>query len=179
MSISGFVGPKFDKTSGGVFAAPPDMVGEIVTPDAMAPMDDRLWAPLGNEVYSRPLCLNVTEGYYVHMLWVKRPGLINRHRHTGQVHVLTLKGHWHYPEKDWAAGPGTYVFEPPGETHTLIVPEGGADMMFMAQVRGALQYVDETGRVIGFDDVFTRLDTARLHYESVGLDPDILHRIIR
>ena len=29
---------------------------------------------------------------------------------------------WHYLEHDWIATAGDYAFEPPGETHTLIVP---------------------------------------------------------
>ena len=171
--------PVFIKTDMGKLVAPADAINEIVIPDSLAPVDERLWAPIGGECYSRPLLLNVTDGYYVHALRVKRPGLINRHRHTGQVHVLTLKGYWHYPEKDWTAGPGTFVFEPPGEIHTLIVPEGGAEMVFIAFVRGALQYVDEDGALTGFDDVFTRLETARRHYDSVGLDKQTLERIIR
>lgn len=172
-------GLKIEKTGMGALTLPPDIVGEIVTNDAFAPADERLWAPLGNECYSRPLCLNVTEGYYVHILRVKKPGIVNRHRHSGQVQLLTLKGHWHYPEKDWVAGPGTYVFEPPGDVHTLIVPEVGAEMVFVAFVRGALLYVDERGELTGYDDVFTRLETARRHYEAVGLDPEHLQRIIR
>jgi quercetin dioxygenase-like cupin family protein len=38
------------------------------------------------------------------------------------VHAFTLRGEWHYLEHDWIAKTGDYVFEPPGETHTLVVP---------------------------------------------------------
>jgi hypothetical protein len=37
---------------------------------------------------------------------------------TGYV----LRGRWHYLEHDWVAEPGAFLFEPPGETHTL--PDG-------------------------------------------------------
>ena len=136
---------KIVKTGQGSLAPPPDMLPEIVRPDALTETDPRQWVPRGGGNYSLPLCLNVSEGYWVHLLRATEPGIINRHRHTSPVHLITLKGHWHYPEKDWVAAPGTYVFEAPGDVHTLCVPEGGAEMAFMANVRGALLYVDEEG----------------------------------
>ena len=160
-------------------AAPIDMLPEIVRPDSLCESDTREWVPVGEALYSRPLCLNVSEGYWLHLLWAKRSGFINRHRHSSPVHVFTLKGHWHYPEKDWVAGPGTYVFEPPGDTHTLKVPEGCPEMMFMANVKGTLLYVDERGAPTGYDDVFTRIDAARKHYATVGLGADYVRRFIR
>ena len=130
-------------------------------------------------LYSLPLCLNVSEGYWVHILHARRAGFINRHRHSSPVHVFTLKGRWHYPEKDWIAEAGTYVFEPPGDTHTLMVPEGCSDMMFLANVKGTLLYVDEQGNPTGFDDVFTRIESARKHYIATGKGADFVRNIIR
>src|SRR5215469_1217200 len=160
---------KIVKTGLGQLVLPPEMIQEIVLPNAFAETPTAEWVPLGNECYSRPLCLNVSEGYWAHLFRVRKPGFVNRHRHSSQVHVLTLKGHWHYPEKNWVAAAGTYVFEPPGDVHTLIVPEGGAEMMFLSIVRGALLYVDEQGKTVGYDDVFTRIESARRHYAAVGL----------
>ena len=160
-------------------ALPPDMLAEIVRHGTLAETDPREWVPLSPTTFSLPLCLSVGEGYWVHLLRATEPGFINRHRHTNPVHVLTLKGHWHYPEKGWTAGPGTYVCEPSGDVHTLVVPEGGAEMMFMANVKGGLLYVDEQGRLTGHDDVFTRIESARRHYEAVGLGSDYVKRFIR
>jgi 2,4'-dihydroxyacetophenone dioxygenase len=157
---------------------PPDMLPEIVRAASLS-ADDRDWIPLGNDVHSLPLCLNVSEGYWVHLLKARQAGFINRHRHASPVHVFTLKGRWHYPEKDWIAEAGTYVFEPPGDTHTLMVPEGGAEMMFMANVKGTLLYVDERGKPTGYDDVFTRIEAARNHYARLGLGQDYVRRFIR
>nr|WP_321440639.1 2,4'-dihydroxyacetophenone dioxygenase family protein [uncultured Hyphomonas sp.] len=166
-------------TADKVPALPVDMLPDIIQPDTWLGHDERAWVPLGNECYSMPLCLNVSEGYWVHLMRVRKPGIINRHRHSSPVHVMTLKGHWHYPEKDWIASAGTYVFEPPGDYHTLCVPEGGAEMIFMANVKGALLYVDEDGNPNGYDDVFTRIDSARRHYEAIGLGADYVKRYIR
>jgi 2,4'-dihydroxyacetophenone dioxygenase len=179
MADSPHPGLKIVKTGLAGLTTPPDMLAEIMSPDSFSTEDERFWAPLGNECFSKPLILSVSEGYYVHLLLVKRPGIVNRHRHSQQVQLLTLKGHWHYPEKDWVAGPGTYVFEPPGDVHTLVVPEGGAPMMFVAFVRGALLYVDEQGNLTGYDDVFTRLEAVRKHHRASGLGDEHLQRVIR
>ena len=93
------------------------------------PRDEKLWVPLSDGVWSRPLHFNVTAGQYTHLMRVTRAGIIARHRHTGPVFAHILKGRWHYLEHDWVAEEGGFVFEPPGETHTLVVPEGCEEMV--------------------------------------------------
>ena len=85
--------------------------------------DERLWVPQTETVSFRPLCLSVSGGYYVNLLRVRGSGLLSRHRHPGPVHGHVLKGRWKYLEHDWEASPGSYGLEPPGETHTLGVPD--------------------------------------------------------
>ena len=48
------------------------------------------------------------------------------------------------------------MFEPPGETHTLVVPEGCDEMITMFHVQGSLNYCDERGDVIKSEDVFDK-----------------------
>lgn len=91
--------------------------------------DERLWVPQTDTVSFRPLCFCVSGGYYVNLLRVKGAGLLSRHRHPGPVHGHVLKGKWSYLEHDWVAEAGSYVFEPPGEIHTLVVPEGVEEMV--------------------------------------------------
>lgn len=91
--------------------------------------DERLWVPQTDTVSFRPLCFCVSGGYYVNLLRVKGAGLLSRHRHPGPVHGHVLKGKWSYLEHDWVAEAGSYVFEPPGEIHTLVVPEGVDEMV--------------------------------------------------
>jgi hypothetical protein len=76
---------------------------------------------------------------------VTKAGMIARHRHSGAVHAWVFKGRWHYLEHDWVAEEGSYIFEPPGETHTLVVPEGCSEMITFFQVNGSLIYVDPQG----------------------------------
>lgn len=152
----------------------PDMVIPDVDTD-----DERLWAPIAPGIWSRPLHLNVSAGFYVHLLKVKRSGLLQRHRHSGMVHAYVLRGKWLYLEHDWVAVQGSYVYEPPGETHTLVVPDDCQDMVTMFTVHGALMYVDTQGNATGYDDVFTRIEKYRAHFENVGLGGDHVKNFMR
>jgi 2,4'-dihydroxyacetophenone dioxygenase len=71
------------------------------------------------------------------------------------------------------------VFEPPGETHTLVVPDGCSEMITLFHVTGALVYVDPDGAAHGYDDVFTRLTASRRHYAAVGLGAAYVEPLIR
>ena len=56
------------------------MVPDMVINEAME-QDEHLWAPVAADIWSRPLHLNVSNGYYVHLLRVKRAGILQRHDH--------------------------------------------------------------------------------------------------
>ena len=157
---------------------PADALTEIVIPDANTD-DERLWVPQAENVWFRPLCLNRSQGYWVTLLKVRKAGLLSRHRHPQPVHGFVLKGRWRYLEHDWVATAGSYVFEPPGETHTLIVPEDVDEMITFFHVSGMMYYVDPWGKGIGFDDVFTKIELCRNHFEKVGLGADYVANFLR
>lgn len=69
--------------------------------------------------------------------------------------------------------------EPPGETHTLEVPEGVDEMVTIFHVTGAYVYVDPYGKAEKIEDCFTKLQMARDHYEKVGLGADYVNQFIR
>lgn len=77
------------------------------------------------------------------------------------------------------AEPGSYVYEPPGETHTLVVPDGVDEMITYFQVNGSWSMIDPWGKTIGYEDVFTKIDMCRAHYQAVGLGEDFVDRYIR
>jgi 2,4'-dihydroxyacetophenone dioxygenase len=158
---------------------PRDMRPDQVVMPALPPAGDKLWVQLSDISWVRPLQFNVTLGQYTHMMRVTKPGAIARHRHSGGVHAYVIKGRWHYLEHDWVAEEGSYIFEPPGETHTLVVPDDCTEMITLFQVNGSLIYVDPHGTTTGYDDVFTRLEKARAHYASVGLGADYVDQFIR
>ena len=74
---------------------------------------------------------------------------------------------------------GCYVFEPPGETHTLVVPDGVDKMITFFQVNGMMLYVDPWGKVQGYEDVFSKIDLCKKHFVAVGLGEDFVNQFIR
>lgn len=159
-------------------AMPADALAEIVVPDAV-PLDERIWVPQAAGVWFRPLCLNRSQGYWVNLLRVRRAGVLSRHRHPAPVHGYVLKGRWRYLEHGWTAEAGSYVFEPPGETHTLVVPEDVEEMITMFQVHGVMYYVDPWGAHLGYEDVFTKIEMCRAHYAACGLGAGYVDQFLR
>jgi quercetin dioxygenase-like cupin family protein len=157
---------------------PKDALSEIVIPSAI-PDDDRLWVKQAENVYFRPLCLNASQGYWMNLLKVTKSGVLSRHRHPNAVHGFVLKGRWHYLEHEWEAKEGSYVYEPPGETHTLVVPEDVKEMITFFQVNGIMSYVDPWGKLLGYEDVFTKIEMCRKHFSKVGLGEDYVNQFIR
>ena len=132
---------------------PTEASADLVVPGVL-PADDRVWVP-------------------------QAPNVLSRHRHTNPVHGYVIKGRWHYLEHDWVATEGGYVYEPPGETHTLVVPEDVPEMITLFQVNGLMLYVDPYGKALGFEDVFTKIDMCRKHYASIGLGETFVDQFIR
>ena len=157
---------------------PQDMTDELFWKDGLSPNDERLWVPNGPGRWSRPLCLNVSQGYWVHITKVTEAGIVSRHRHPAPVHGFVIEGKWRYLERDWEATAGSYLYEPPGDVHTLVVDEGES-MKTLFHNSGALLYCDEDGKTIGSTDVFDRVQAARDHFEDVGLGSDFVKRFIR
>ena len=157
---------------------PQDMTDELFWKDGLTPDDERLWVPNGLGRWSRPLCLNVSQGYWVHITKVTKAGVVSRHRHPAPVHGFVIEGKWRYLERDWVATAGSYLYEPPGDVHTLVVDEGDT-MKTLFHNTGALLYCDEKGKTIGSTDVFDRVKAARNHFEEVGLGTDFVKQFIR
>ena len=143
------------------------------------PEDERVWVPQAEDVWFRPLMLNTLQGQWCNLLRVRRAGILSRHLHPNPVHGFVLKGKWHYREHDWVAEEGSYVFEPPGEIHTLIVPEDTAEMITFFNITGCMMYLDEANRHVGYEDVFTKIDMCRRHYAEVGLGAGFVDQFVR
>lgn len=156
------------------------MVDDLVVPGALSLDDDeRFWVPQSKDVSFKPLVLSVSQGYFVNVLRVRKNGILSRHRHAGPVHATVLKGRWHYLEHSWWAEEGSYAFEPPGDIHTLEIPDDVEEMATLFHVTGAYIYVDPDGNPTGVEDVFTKIENARAHYERVGLGASYVEQFIR
>jgi 2,4'-dihydroxyacetophenone dioxygenase len=143
------------------------------------PDDERVWVPQANAVWFRPLLFNTASGGWCNLLRVRRSGVLSRHRHPMAVVGYVIKGRWHYLEHDWVAEEGSFIYEPPGEMHTLSVPEDCPEMITFFHIDGAMIYVDADGRQTGYEDVFTKIDMCRAHYAAVGLGADYVEQFMR
>ncbi|MFM7593271.1 MAG: cupin, partial [Isosphaeraceae bacterium] len=72
-----------------------------------------------------------------------------------------------------------YVFEPPGEIHTLVVDDDCDEMITFFNISGAMIYVDEQGKTVAYEDVHTKIEMCRRHYEQNGLGADYINQFIR
>ena len=144
--------------------------------------DDRLWVPYADGVWFQPCCFNVTSGGFSVILKGLPGAKLGVHYHVGTVRGYTMSGHWRYLEHDWVAKPGTFIYEPAGEAHTLVITDdspGPALIMFM--VEGGLIYLDkaENGGFAAYEDGFSVLELTRKYYREAGLDVRQLDERIR
>jgi 2,4'-dihydroxyacetophenone dioxygenase len=154
------------------------LAGALKLPDTLND-DDPDWVPQDAAVWFKPLLFSVSQGFCVNLLRVRKSGVLSRHRHTGPVHAFTLLGAWHYLEHDWVARAGDYAFEPPGETHTLVIPEEAGGMITLFHVTGGYTYVDPDGQALGYEDVFSKLEAAARHFKAIGKDEGFVRRFVR
>lgn len=112
----------------------------------------------------RLLRADLAEGTYV-MAGRLPAGLeVGTHRHIGAVHMFTLSGAWGYREHGFVNRAGSYLYEPPGSTHTLFVPADNAEVTeTLTIVHGITEYLDADGNVVAVSDAAANL---RAYYES-------------
>ncbi|HEX8886534.1 MAG TPA: 2,4'-dihydroxyacetophenone dioxygenase family protein [Noviherbaspirillum sp.] len=145
--------PGNDKLMPYQFPFPAEARADIVIESAI-PTDERLWVPQAEKVWFRPLCLNASQGYWTNLLRVRKAGVLSRHRHPAPVHGF-------------------------GETHTLYVPEDVEEMITFFTVTGVMYYVAPYGNAQGYEDVFTKIDMCKKHFEEVGLGAGYIDQFVR
>ena len=152
--------------------SPQEIVAEAVA------ADEREWVPARQAgVWMRPLLFDTVHGSWVNVVRMRTEGFVSRHHHPAPVHALVLKGSWRYLERDWVATEGSYVFEAPGDTHTLWADKGESLTLF--HINACLVEVDEAGTPLGHADVFTRIEQAARHYAAVGLGAEHVKQYVR
>jgi quercetin dioxygenase-like cupin family protein len=161
----------FDPPLLGHLGMTPELVVKPVT-------DERIWVLLEPNVWFRPLFFDMNAGSHGEVLRVRRGGVLSRHRHPTPVHGFVIKGQWRYLEHTWVATEGSYVFEPPGEVHTLTV-DSDDEMITFFFIQGPTLYVDDQDKVVLVEDNFQLIQAASEHYEKVGLGADIVKQFIR
>jgi len=144
--------------------------------------NDRLWVPYAEGVWFQPCSFDLTAGSFSLVLKALPGASLGTHYHVGQVYGFTMNGNWRYLEHDWVAKPGTYVYEPAGEAHTLVITDDSPEpAVIFFMISGGLIYLDkpEDGNFAAYEDAFTALELSRAAYREAGLDPAELNRLIR
>jgi quercetin dioxygenase-like cupin family protein len=123
-----------------------------------AASDDLPWADgwAGDPGIKLKLLMADVEGgrYAIRMLFA--PGLkVAPHKHTAEIHAFTFAGEWAYTEYPDSPSntAGSYLYEPPGSTHTLKVADhvqGDTDVLFI--MYGAMLHLGDDGAVLGITD---------------------------
>jgi 2,4'-dihydroxyacetophenone dioxygenase len=128
------------------------------------------WVPQGEGIWFKPLRILPQAGTWTNLLRVSPAGMVNRHRHVGDVEAWILQGSWRYVEHDWVGHPGSYIYEPAGDVHTLVV-EGGTEMVTLFRLGGPMEYVDETGAVAFVETAESKLERYLSYCRDEGLEP--------
>lgn len=142
------------------------------------PEDERMWVrrPAGN-LYL-PLMFNLAAGITANIIRYPNPGVIGRHVHDGPVYAWTLEGSWYYPEHKhrWIARPGTFIWEPAGDIHTLVT-EGVMTAFFV--MHGGLTTIDEDGNATGCENVVSLLEYCNRYYRDIGMPANYIDQFVR
>ena len=161
------------------FMSSPWMISEIVA--RAEPEDERVWVPQGEQIWFRPLLLDTVTGVVANLLRVRRGGNLGRHIHNAPVYGYVIKGAWRYLEHDWVASAGMFVYEPPGEVHTLVVDcaSEANEMITFFVVHGGLTKIGDDGKPSGYENSFTKIALCDAHYRAAGLGPDYIRQFVR
>jgi len=122
---------------------------------------DSPWVPFGDNAAIKHLAFDVRNNIYSNILWMKGPSVIGTHKHRGFVVMMCLEGSARYLEYDWVATPGSFIYEVPGEAHTLVTDHPDGTKLF-GWMQGANEFYDENGAFVMTADVWWFMD----HYES-------------
>jgi 2,4'-dihydroxyacetophenone dioxygenase len=152
-------------------------IANVFKPDSLpetyiqnAPTDDeKYYVPFSDTVSSRPLWISPATNRWCDILMAKGAGLVNRHYHPHEVFAYTISGKWGYLEHDWVATAGDFIYETPGEGHTLVAYEHKDPMKVFFTVTGPLIWLDEDGNSCGHFDVHDYIALCNAHYEKMGL----------
>jgi 2,4'-dihydroxyacetophenone dioxygenase len=138
-------------------------------PERICNIDELPWVPFDDGTcHFKPLRFDLSTGTWTYLFKIKSNQTLNRHRHTGgSVTGYNIQGTWRYEGRDWVARPGSFIFEPPGDIHTLVTGEEEVITLFI--LGGTLQYFDESDSILGQDDIYTVLKKYKDYCMEHGL----------
>jgi len=148
------------------------LVPPAVTETRHIGADELPWVEVGEGMFAQLLHVDLHQG-----LWIVKarwtPGtVLCPHYHSGPVYGVTLKGHWYYAETPEAInGPGSYIFEPAGSVHTLVVPEQDEMAEAWFAIYGCNVDLESDGKgIMGINSATVILERYRAALDAAGQD---------
>ena len=136
------------------------------------PDEGNVWVPWdeasGSDI---KLCkLNPSTGEMIVFIRTPPNKTLTKHFHPGTVVVYVVQGQWTYNE-GWVAGPGDVVVEAAGSTHAPTMMDVEGYKVVFAVIQGSLEFVDENGARIAYDNWQTLLKRYHDHCAKIGVTP--------
>ena len=122
--------------------------------------DDMPWVPISPGFSFKLIRATSDDDVWVELLRLEPGTTIPRHRPTGEVHAYTLAGQRELLDTGEIAGPGSYVYEPPGNIDSWRAI-GTAPLLVFVTVRGAIEYLDERDMVVKRSTATTAIEAYR------------------
>lgn len=135
-------------------------------------IDDLPFADLGDGIELQLLHVDLKQGLWINRTRLQPGTIVPQHYHPGAVFAVTLQGSWYYRESPESInGHGSYLFEPPGSTHTLMVPseQDGPTIAWFA-IWGPNINLNAEGAVDAILDARTMLEIYRWQATAKGAD---------
>jgi hypothetical protein len=114
---------------------------------------------------------------WCNLLRVRKSGVLQRHRHPMAVTGYVI-GTVEIPRARLDGG-GRHVRHSAGRSHTLTVPADCPEMITFFSIAGAMIYLDPNDGIVGYEDVFTKIEMCRAHYVAIGLGSGFVDAFVR
>ncbi len=135
--------------------------------------DRMAWIPLSDGLSFKPIVFFPDDAGYQLLLRIEPGCVIPRHRHTGEVHALTLSGVRRLDGLHDDIGPGTYLHEPVGNVDSWRAV-GDEPCIVFIEANGRVEYLGDDDSVVRHTDAAT----ARAEYlrwcSDHHVEPDAL-----
>lgn len=128
------------------------------------------WIPMGRPGLAfKPLRFFRDGSGWMYLFRLEPGTLIPRHRHVGESHAFNISGSRKLLDTGEVIGPGTYVYEPPGNVDSWQVV-GDEPLVLHITVKGAIEYLGEDGQVLRSVSPAERLETYRRWCQEHGVE---------
>ena len=125
------------------------------------------WVPIVPGLSFKPLRYFPDSSGWQLLLRLAPGTVVPPHRHTGEVHAFNVQGSRLLINTKEVVGPGTYVYEPAGNADTW-KQVGDEDCIVHVEVNGAIEYLDERGKVTRVSDARESQRLYREHCAKTG-----------